>query len=69
MKTYRDHLPRLQRNASVPFSGKPRDIYSGHSSPPPSREEFEGGLEKKEGKRGEKKKKEKNDKTHVKILL
>ena len=32
-----------------------------------NREEFEGGLEKKEGKRGEKKKK--SDKTHVKIPL
>ena len=55
-----------------------RDIYSGH---PPhhgmgeilsklkNREEFEGGLEKKEGKRGERRKKEKSDKTHVKIHL
>ena len=52
-----------------------RDIYSGH--PPPlgggaflsnvkNREEFEGGLEKRKGKEGEKKK---SDKTHVKIPL
>ena len=34
-----------------------------------NREEFEGGLEKKERGRGEKKKKEKSDKTHVKIPL
>ena len=34
-----------------------------------NREEFEGGLHEKEGKGGEKKKKEKSDKTHVKILL
>ena len=30
-----------------------------------NREEFEGLLHEKEGKRGEKKKKEKSDKTHV----
>ena len=44
-----------------------RDIYSGHFPPPwgkflsklKNREEFEGGLEKKKGKRGEKKKKRK----------
>ena len=34
-----------------------------------NREELEGGLHKKEGKRWEKKKKEKSDKTHVKIPL
>ena len=35
-----------------------------------NREEFEGGLhEKREGKRWERKKKEKSDKTHVKISL
>ena len=36
-----------------------------------NKEEFEGGLEKKERKRGEKKKKnkKKRDKTHVKIPL
>ena len=32
-------------------------------------EEFEGGHEKRKGKGGERRKKEKNDKTHVKIPL
>ena len=34
-----------------------------------NREEFEGGLEKRKGKRGKRRKKEKSDKTHVKIPL
>ena len=34
-----------------------------------SREEFEGGLEKGKGKGGERRKKEKSDKTHVKRPL
>ena len=34
-----------------------------------NREEFQGELEKRKGKGGEKRKKEKNDKTHVKIPL
>ena len=33
------------------------------------REEFEGGLEKRKGKGGKSRKKEKSDKTHVKIPL
>ena len=34
-----------------------------------NREEFEGGHEKRKGKGGERRKKEKSDKTHVKIPL
>ena len=34
-----------------------------------NREEFEGGLEKRKGKGGKRRKKEKSDKTHVKIPL
>ena len=34
-----------------------------------NREEFEGGLEKRKGKVGERRKKEKSDKTLVKIPL
>ena len=47
-----------------------RDIYSGHFlSKLKNRKEFEGGLEKRKGKGGKNKKKEKSDKTHVKIPL
>ena len=49
-----------------------RDIYSGHShflSKLKNREEFEGGLEKRKGKGGKRRKKEKSDKTHVEIPL
>ena len=47
-----------------------RDIYSDHFTPKlKNREEFEGGLhEKKEGKRGEKKKKERVIKHTLKYL-
>ena len=34
-----------------------------------NREEFKGGLEKRKGKEGERRKKEKSGKTHVKIPL
>ena len=34
-----------------------------------NREEFDGGLEKRKGKGGERRKKEKSDKIHVKIPL
>ena len=55
-------------------------IYILAISPPPwgvgkilsklkNREEFEGGLEKRKGKGGKRRKKEKSDKTHVKIPL
>ena len=49
-----------------------RDIYSAHSrilSKLKKMEELKGGLEKRKGKGGKRRKKEKSDKTHVKIPL
>ena len=75
----RHHLKIHRRSAKPAPCGKPikgiklcrSGIYNSDFfwSKLRNREEFEGGLQKRKGKGGKRRKKEKSDKTHVKIPL